>query len=157
MRRSKSLTLRFTPQGHLVLDVAEDAPELELSTAERIERAFTHGAGYGLLRLGAAEVGSVLPPVFAYWRDLGARFVTALCMRPFGEEQVEAPAAPPDSELEAIAASAPPMPGSEYVTAVLLRALWGQIGEAFVEWKFRVHDARRVFRYGGIATARSEH
>jgi hypothetical protein len=26
-----------------------------------------------------------------------------------------------------------------------------------IDWKFRVHDARRVFRYEGIRTARSEH
>jgi hypothetical protein len=26
-----------------------------------------------------------------------------------------------------------------------------------IAWKFRVHDARHVFRYGGLATARSEH
>ena len=26
-----------------------------------------------------------------------------------------------------------------------------------IQWKFRVHDARRVFRYDGIKTARSEH
>jgi transposase len=26
-----------------------------------------------------------------------------------------------------------------------------------IDWKFRVHDARRVFRYSGLKTARSEH
>ncbi len=26
-----------------------------------------------------------------------------------------------------------------------------------IEWKFRVDDARRVFRYDGLATARSRH
>jgi hypothetical protein len=26
-----------------------------------------------------------------------------------------------------------------------------------IDWRFRVNDARRVFRYGGLATARSEH
>jgi transposase len=26
-----------------------------------------------------------------------------------------------------------------------------------IDWKFRVHDARRVFHYGGLKTARSEH
>ncbi|MBA2590832.1 MAG: hypothetical protein M3495_07720 [Pseudomonadota bacterium] len=34
------------------------------------------GVGHGLLRLGAAEVGEVLAPVFAYWRGLGSRHVT---------------------------------------------------------------------------------
>ena len=34
------------------------------------------------LQLGAGEVGTVLPPVFGYWRDLGARYVTAVCTLP---------------------------------------------------------------------------
>src|SRR5262249_8010673 len=95
-------------------------------------QAFTRGAGHGLLCLGAAEVGSVLPPVFAYWRELGARFVTALCTAPSGEEKVQPPPAPEDSELEALAAVAPLMPGAEYVTADVLRALGSEGGEAFV-------------------------
>ena len=124
-------TLRLTPHGHLVLDVSEDAPELEAAMSERLTRAFERGQGHGLLHLGAAEVASILPPVFAYWRELGARFVTSLCTRPSGEEDFESPAAPAGSELEALAAAAPLMPGSEYVTTALLRALWDEVGQAF--------------------------
>jgi superfamily II DNA or RNA helicase len=125
-------TLRLTPQGHLVLEVADDAPELDVATEERIAEAFAQGQGRGLFRLGAAEVGSILPPVLAYWRELGARFVTALCTRPPEEERVEPPDAPPESELEALAAAAPLMPGAEYVTGAVLQALWGEMGEALV-------------------------
>jgi len=128
----RSLTLRLTPQGHLALDDSKDAPELDPATAERIAQAFSRGAGHGLLRLGATEVGSVLPPVFAYWRELGARFVTALCTRPSGDEEVVATVAPPDSDLKELAAAAPLMPGAEYVTADVLRALWAAIRDAFV-------------------------
>ena len=129
------LTLRLTPHGRLVLATADDAPALEAGRARRIERAFARGTGHGLLLLGAAEVGSVLPPVFAYWRDFGARHVTALCTRP---DPVEAPAAetkpvvpPPDDEFESMASVAPVMPGAEYLTADVLRALWGELGVAF--------------------------
>ncbi|MBI3183153.1 MAG: DEAD/DEAH box helicase [Myxococcales bacterium] len=128
----RRLALRLTPQGHLLLDFAEDAPELDPATAERIACAFARGAGQGLLRLGAAEVGSVLPPVLAYWRELGARFVTALCTRPSADGETEPPSLPADSDLEALATAAPLMPGAEYVTAGVLRALWTAIGEAFV-------------------------
>src|SRR5262245_55814038 len=79
---TKKYNLRLTPQGRLALLAEDDAPELEAQRAARIERAFARGAGHGLLLLGAAEVGSVLPPVFAYWRELGARYVTAVCTRP---------------------------------------------------------------------------
>ena len=60
------LTLRLTPQGHLLLEVAEDAPALDDKAATRITEAFARGAGHGLMRLGAGEVGRALPPVFAW-------------------------------------------------------------------------------------------
>ncbi len=128
------LTLRLTPHGRLVLATADDAPELDATRARHIERAFARGPGHGLLLLGAAEVGSVLPPVFAYWRELGARHVTALCTRPSValERAATAPAPlPSDGELESLASAAPVMPGAEYLTAAVLRALWGELSEAF--------------------------
>ena len=89
------------------------------------------GPGTGFLRLGAAELGQVLPPVFAYWRELGSRHVTALCTRPDVEERrAEAPR-PPAADLEALASAAPMMPGAEYLTADGALALWDEIGEAF--------------------------
>ncbi len=129
------LTLCLTPHGRLVLVRTDDAPELEAERARRIERAFARGPGHGLLLLGAAEVASVLPPLFAYWRELGARHVTALCTRPdVIEARAEiAPPAPPDEEeLEALACAAPVMSGAEYLTAAVLRALWIELGQAFL-------------------------
>src|SRR4030042_419191 len=90
---------------------------------ERSQQAFDRGTGHGLLRLGAAEVGQVLPPVFAYWRELGSRFVTALCTRPDTDEY-RADFPPPPDDLEVLAAAAPVMPGAEYLTADVLRSLW---------------------------------
>jgi non-specific serine/threonine protein kinase len=120
----------LTPHGRLFVSSSEDAPELEPALGERIRQAFERGAGHGLLHLGAAEVGQVLPPVFAYWREIGARFVTILCTRPdIAERRLEPPPFPDD--LEALAAAAPPMPGAEYLTGRVLRALWTAIGEAF--------------------------
>ncbi len=96
---------------------------------DRIRQAFDRGAGHGLLRLGAGENGEALPPVFAYWRDLGGRFVTALCTRPdIDEHRAELP--PPPDDLEALAAAAPVMPGSEYLTTGVLVSLWAEIGQA---------------------------
>jgi SNF2-related domain/SNF2 Helicase protein/Helicase conserved C-terminal domain len=131
----RRLTLRLTPHGRLVLATADDAPELEAARARRVERAFARGPGHGLLLLGAAEVGSVLPPVFAYWRELAARYVTALCTRPDVAPARAAETAPPsppsDDELASLAAAAPVMPGAEYLTAAVIRALWGELGAAF--------------------------
>ena len=118
-----------------MLASADDAPALEPALARRLERAFARGTGHGLLLLGAAEASSALPPVFAWFRDLGARFVTALCLRPdLGElraAEFAPPAAPPEDELESLAAAAPLMPGAEYLTAAALGALWSDLGAAF--------------------------
>jgi non-specific serine/threonine protein kinase len=83
------------------------------------------------LRLGAAEVETVVPPVFAYWREFAGRFVTALCARPDSDErQVELP--PPPEDLKVLATAAPVMPGAEYLTADVLISLWAEIGAAFL-------------------------
>ena len=128
------LTLCLTPHGHLVLRPTNDGSELDAGGAERIKVAFARGHGHGLLWLGAAEVGTVLPPIFAYWRQFGARFMTALCTRPAVEEGSEVQPPPPltDAERRSLAAAAPVMPGAEYLTAEVLHALWDRIGEALV-------------------------
>lgn len=75
------LSLSLTPHGHLRVALSRDAPELEGSFAARLEREFERGSGYGLLRLGGAGVGRLLPPDFGWWRDFGGRWLTALCTR----------------------------------------------------------------------------
>ena len=124
------LTPLLTPRGHLMVVLQDDAPALEPALAARIRAAFDRGSGHGLLRLGAAEVGQILPPVFVYWRDFGSRFVTALCTRPDTEERGDDLPLPPD-DLEILATFAPVMPGAEYLSANVLRALWADLGAAF--------------------------
>src|SRR3990170_2511680 len=123
----------LTPHGRLILTQAEDAPALAPDLSRRLRQSFARGPGHGLLQLGAGEVGTALPPVFGYWREFGARYVTALCMLPEVEERrarAEIPAPPPE-ELETLAAAAPPMTGAEYLTASVLRALWEGLDAAF--------------------------
>jgi hypothetical protein len=88
----------------------------------------------------------MLPPVFGYSREFGARYVSAVC----GQQDLDAsrshtiagaPAArsqrggvavgpPPLDELEKLAAAAP-MFGAEYLTPTILEALWNELGAAF--------------------------
>jgi non-specific serine/threonine protein kinase len=124
------LTPLLTPRGHLLVVPQDEAPVLEPGLAARIRAAFDRGGGHGLLRLGAAEVGQILPPAFVYWRDFGGRFVTALCTRPDTDERGDELPLPPD-DLEILATFAPVMPGAEYLTADVLRALWADLGAAF--------------------------
>jgi non-specific serine/threonine protein kinase len=115
-----------TPHGHLRLAPDSDAPPLPAALAQRLSAAFAHGSGHGLLHLGAAEVGSILPPSWAWWRDFAARYVTALCATPEGDTI----ATPDDEALDALIADAPPMTGAEYLTTEVLIAFWTELDTA---------------------------
>jgi hypothetical protein len=127
------LCVSLTPHGRLVLTHDAEAPRLDSGLADRLLRAFERGSGHGLLLLGADEVGTALPPAPSYWREFGARYVTALCT----QQDSDAPrkgarvAAPLDDELERMALAAPPMMGAEYLTAAVLEALWRELDAAF--------------------------
>ena len=123
----------LTPQGHFLLARSDDVPALAPDLAHRLETAFARGAGHGLLQLGAGEVGTALPPLLGYWREFGARYVTAVCAQPDVEERratTGIPALPPE-ELETFALAAPPMTGAEYLTVAMLGGLWGELDTAF--------------------------
>jgi non-specific serine/threonine protein kinase len=128
-----SLAPVLTPHGRLLLVPADDAPALEPELSLRLRDAFGRGAGHGLLQLGASEVGLALPPTLSYWRELGIRYVTAVCASPDAEDlrgsvRMDAPAR---AELESLALAVPPMIGAEYLTAAILESLWGEIDAAF--------------------------
>jgi hypothetical protein len=122
-----------TPHGHLILTYSDEALPLEPALAAKLATAFARGGGHGLLQLGAEEVGTALPAELGYWRDFAARYVNAVCTHP----ELQAPAAgarvapPPDGELQALAAGAPPMQGAEYLDASLLQSLWKSLDAAF--------------------------
>jgi superfamily II DNA or RNA helicase len=123
----------LTPHGVLTLRQTGNTPALESEQGRRLEKAFIRGSGHGLLWLGADEVGTVLPPVLSYWRELGVRYVTALCALPdVGDGRTKPPMpTPADGELDAMAAAVPPMIGAEYLTAAVLADLWRGMDAAF--------------------------
>jgi non-specific serine/threonine protein kinase len=122
----------LTPHGLLTLRQTVDALALEPEQGSRLEKAFRRGPGHGLLCLGADEVGTALPPVLSYWRELGARYVTALCALPgIGEGGTKPPVPiPGDGELDKMVAAVPPMTGGEYLTAAVLAHLWRDMDAA---------------------------
>jgi non-specific serine/threonine protein kinase len=125
------LSLALTPRGHLLVTDSDDAPEPTSVLSRTLEEAFARGSGYGLLELGASQVGTPLPADVSYRRDFAARFVTAVCTHPDLDAQHAVIPAPGLGELEVVAASAPPMIGAEYLTASILDTLWTEIAEAF--------------------------
>jgi hypothetical protein len=130
---SVSLVPTLTPHGHLTLVHEEGAPALDPQLARRLRDAFVRGSGHGLLQLGAGEAGVAVPPAFSYWREFGARYVTALCTLPeSGASPEKAQVPPPTSpELDSLALCAPPMTGAEYLTAAVLQSLWQELDTAF--------------------------
>ncbi|MGO8787025.1 MAG: DEAD/DEAH box helicase [Terriglobia bacterium] len=123
----------LTPHGRLTLGAVAEGPALDPGLVQRLHDAFARGSGHGLLQLGASEVGTALPPVFSYWRELATRYVTALCTlsdAATDSSKAHVPA-PPPGELEPLALAAPPMTGAEYLTLQVLGALWQEMDAAF--------------------------
>jgi superfamily II DNA or RNA helicase len=123
----------LTPHGSLTLGQAEKALALAPDQSARLERAFGRGSGHGLLSLGIDEVSATLPPILSYWRELGARYVTALCGLPGIGEGSTKPPVPvlAEGDLDKMAAAVPPMTGAEYLTAAVLADLWRAMDAAF--------------------------
>jgi len=147
----------LTPHGHLTLTEDRDAQPLDRELAQRLRDAFARGSGHGLLQLGAAEVGRVIPSVFSYWREFGARYVTAICTQPdLDAVQLEAQVpAPSDAELDSLALVPPPMAGAEYVTATVLQSLWREVDSAFRRELFESKCAVRGQQGSSVVAASS--
>ena len=128
------LGLRLTPHGHLAVEEAADALAMDQATTARIAKAFAQGTGYGLLQLGAGEVGRVLPPAFGWWREFAARYVASVCLQSSGADggpsAVPDVPAPSEGEFATLVLTAPMMAGAEYLTPDVLRAAWAEIGAA---------------------------
>jgi non-specific serine/threonine protein kinase len=142
----RPLSLVISPSGHLrVTEAVGDEDALAGDRAARVASAFAHGHGAGILHLGAVEVGTALPPAFAYLRELGHELVARACAHPELESLRERLAIdPPLDRLESMAAAAPPMAGAEYLTAETLAALWREankaLGSAISAWRGPVSE-----------------
>src|ERR1700719_1069902 len=130
------LGLRLTPHGRLSVEDQDDAPDIDAAASIRLSDAFARGTGYGLVWLGAAEVGQALPPLFVWWRDFAALYVGSLCLHASGMDS-EGPLRLPNvptptaAELSSLVLTAPIMAGAEYLTQDVLLALWDEMERAF--------------------------
>jgi hypothetical protein len=130
------LGLRLTPHGRLSVEERDDAPDIDAAASIRLIDAFARGTGYGLVWLGAGEVGQALPPLFVWWRDFAALYVGSLCLHASGMDS-EGPRRLPNvptptaAELSSLVLTAPIMAGAEYLTQDVLLALWDEMERAF--------------------------
>ena len=122
----------LTPHGLLLVENAPPpSPWLEVETGRRVAAAFAESAARGLLHLGTRELNAALPPAGAWWRELARRFLTQLCHTAGLEQAQELAALPPPAEadLAALAETAPPMRGGEYLNAEVLARLWRSLDD----------------------------
>jgi hypothetical protein len=125
-------SLLVSASGHprVTLDAVNEEA-LEGPRARAVSDAFHESIGQGVLHLGAVEVGTELPPAFAFYRDLGHELVLRVCAHPDLEtlrDRIRID--PPLDRLESMAAAVPPMTGGEYVTASALETTWRETSEA---------------------------
>ena len=139
-----TLIATLTPSGQVTLvRDPNGAYPLPRRISERIEQSFAQGTGFGLLQLGAAELGTPLDPTLAWWRELGRQVVAGSCALadPLDPAAFSLPE-PLTTALCALAAKAPPMRGAERITPALLAGLWTEVGQALA--------ARAVTTGGGL-------
>jgi superfamily II DNA or RNA helicase len=120
------LAPQLTPSGALRLGPSD--VDLDPAIAARIQRAFSRGAGHGLLHLGAAEPSTALPPDLAWWRDLARRYVVGLCS--LAEAAEPTVPSPTEAELTALVRAAPLMTGAEHLDPDVLADLWCEFDAA---------------------------
>jgi non-specific serine/threonine protein kinase len=124
-----SHTLALSPSGHLFVEPdAQAEPALSQSAAARLSEGFAASPARGLELLASGFLHEPLPPSFVFWRGLAQRFFTALCHQP-NLEDASGLSIPKPSEAEwaALAESAPPMKGLEYLNASVLAKLWDEL------------------------------
>jgi len=110
-------------------DTALDAATaLSPDTAAHLRDAFAKGAAHGLLHLATADLTTDLPPSLAFGREIGRRFLAALCHTPDLEAQRASLDVPPaDEDIADLLQCAPPMVGAEYLTDSVLAMAWAAI------------------------------
>ena len=123
------LALAVSPRGVIHLDPAPpEGLRVPSPVAARITKAFAISPPHGLIHLGTVELGAELNPSLAFGRELAKLFFTHLVAVPdLEEDHTHLDVAPPASELAALAASAPPMTGAEYLSPEVLAAAWSSI------------------------------
>jgi hypothetical protein len=124
------LDLVLTRSGHLTLSESSDdgvATGLSETAGTALRAAFERGTGELFLCLVTLPEPAAMPPVFAFWRGLGERYLTELCHVPEPAENLQRPLPPPFDELTEIVAAAPPMRGGEYLSTETLADLWQQL------------------------------
>ena len=123
------LALAITPRGVIHLDASPpEAYCVPRAVATRVLHAFSSSPPAGLIHLGTVELGAELTPSLAFGRELAKLVFTRLTGVPdLDAERARIDLPAPTPELAALAASAPPMTGAEYLSVEVLASTWAAI------------------------------
>ena len=83
----------------------------------------------GLIALGGHPLDTVADASMLYWKGIADHFIRGLCQLPDGDDLLRDLPLPDPGQLATWVLDAPPMPGAEYLTPDLLRALWQRLAE----------------------------
>ncbi|HEX3656780.1 MAG TPA: DEAD/DEAH box helicase [Pirellulales bacterium] len=126
------IDLLISPHGRpLIATDCEPDGTPAPAALRRTAQALDASAARGLLHLATVELQTTLPPGLSWARGFASDYLTRLCHTPgLGEAgEIAAVAPPPEDELAAVAQRCPPLLGSEYLTAEVLAAWWGELDE----------------------------
>ena len=123
------LAFFVSPSGEVHLD-AHPAEESKgpAQIAGELAHDFKLGPGYAILQLAARHPAAALPAGVAFFRDVGALFLSRVSAAPELAAQGGLPV--PADGLARMAGLAPPIAGGEYLSSAALESLWGALQAA---------------------------
>lgn len=121
--------LLLTPDGALNWDGGEGLPD---ALRRSLEKAFKARPSEALLLLCGRMGEGELPESLRFWREFGKQYLVAVCHLPRLREDgwQGGPSLPDQAQTEQIIASAPPVPGMEYLSVEVIGGLWGSLNAA---------------------------
>jgi non-specific serine/threonine protein kinase len=138
--------LALSPGGHLFVEPDDQAePKLSPAVAAQLAEGFAASGARGLELVASALLHEPLPPTFGFWRGLARRYFTALCHNPNLDNAADLSVPKPgENDWIALAETAPPMKGLEYLNSAVIARLWDEL---------EAHARSQIARTAGGAAA----
>ncbi len=135
------MDIALSPTGKVYLDKSTQDTEPHFSS--KLEELFQNGPDKALLVVGIEDPEDKVPPGFAYWRSFARRFITEVCRRGTTDGKIPLPSA---DELETYISEAPFFKGSEYLHTDILKQVWHNLSQAFIDESKKYTDVNELFK-----------
>ncbi len=132
---NRELSVVVLPSGALQAEWVETKEYINKSSSllqEEILNRFVSDTDAGLLFLGFCDKNVPLAPSLDFWRNFAGLFARKLSRTPDLEIlRHNVHVTIEEDEFDQLAIGAPLMPGSEYLSAELLKSMWSRLNSAF--------------------------